>query len=256
MVEKIELVKAELAFHGIRVLESGQCFSFMEGEDQPVQSTCREKMHELKAEIAENKHGVRAFWDKMCKLLASSPQGMSTGGSPSTEKMFVASLKHMLRFGRRYKYFNKHSEIIKAALRKDVKGYTESTMSKVVDYKICIEWLDHLVRHGAWCCKLLVMFEQNRGTVTAQQMIPSGTMDMEGDEHDPLKERRWAWDDEDFDHSREHNTSVAPKSGFFFVETDPTQGVDSLYDLGDENDPYGNKHYYNFKSKVHRGIDS
>ncbi len=257
MANKIELVKSELAFHGIRVTEDGQCYSFMEGQDKPVKSNCIDKIKHLVYETEENKGGLKSFWIKTISMLSRPPFG-TTGGTSSTEKLFANSLKQLLRFARRYRAFRRDALVLQKALRNDVKVYTETVMSKVVDYAICVQWLDHLVRHGVFCCKLLAFFDSNRGhgTITAQQTMPYGTFDMEGDDADPLKERRWEWDDDEFkeDARYETNTDVGPKSGFFFVETTPTMGLEGLYDeLGGDNDPY--KHYYNFKSKVHRGVD-
>jgi hypothetical protein len=252
---KIELVKAELAFHGIRVMDDGLCLSYMEGQDQPVQSSVRDKIHHIKYEMEADKEGLRVFWGKMLKALYA-PSNTLVGGTPTTEKMFVAALKHMLRFSKKYNFFKKDTKIIQAALRKDVKRFNETTMSKVIDYKICIDWLDHLVHQGKYCADMLAFFEKHRHmmadaakhnvpVVADLQMMPSGVFDMEGDEHDPLKERRWLWDDEDAtnESSREgeFNTDVGPKSGMWHVEFDKTQGLDSLYDLGDENDPYKGK---------------
>lgn len=262
MANKIELVKSELAFHGIRVTDNGECFSFMEGQDEPVKSNCADKIKHLRYEIEQDKEGLKTFWNKLVGILSNTPSG-SAGGSVSTEKMYAASLKHMYRFANKYRHFQKDAKVIRAHLRLDVKRNNETTMGKVVDYKICVEWLDHIVRQNAYCCKLLSFFEKNRiliKQVNAQQMVPQGTFDMEGDESDPLKERRWEWDDDDFkDDTRPQNMEAVVgndpewlNEGFNWVDYSQEP---YLYG-DDENDPYGNTHYYNFKSKVHRGMDS
>jgi hypothetical protein len=254
MASKIDLVKAELSFHGIRVMDDGSCFSFMEGQDEPVKSSCRDKIQQLKYDLEVTKNGVRGFWEHAISTLRQ-PLTSFTGGSPSTEKMFVSSLKMALRLARKYRFFKKDIPVIKYALKKDIKRFTETNMSRFVDYVLCVQWSHYIVKQSAYCISLLSFFEKHRNMladaiknnvpVIAQQMVPSGTMDMEGDESDPLKERRWAWDDESedliSDREGKYLTDITPKNGFFFVQTDPTQGLDALYDKDGENDPYKGK---------------
>ena len=253
--KKIDMAKSELAFHGIRVTEDGQCYSFMEGQDKPSQSSCQEKIALLLREVEENKIIIKVFWKKICTLLLNKPVGL-VGGSQSTEKMFVASLKHLLRFSKRFKHFGKTSKIFKQALQTDSQRFNESVMSKVVDYKICIDWMNHIVQNGMFCVKLLKYFESNRQKqVVAQQMVPGGSLDLEEEE------RHWSWDEtqEDYEDSRKDYYNQTELSG----GNDPewlSQGFNwneyrnDPYTYGDEDDdPY--PHYYNFKSKVHKGID-
>jgi len=256
MAYKIELVKSELAFHGIRVTEDGHCYSFMEGEDDPTQSTVPEKISEIKYEIEENKRATIKFYMEVCKLLKQHQNGVA-GGTTVTESMFASALKNLFRFAKYYKYFGKTAEIFKEALSLDSNKFTESTMSQVIDYKICIDWMHHLVRNGSFVSNMLDLYQSNMSkNVTAQNQ-------MVGPTDYPIKERAWEWDKdrEDFEESEKNNRQQTRFLGGNdaewlsegFTWTDPQQ---EPFLFGDEeNDPYNGKHFYNFKSKIHRGVD-
>lgn len=264
MASKIELVRSELAFYGISVMNDGQCLSFIEGQDRPVKSTFQDKIQQLQYDIENHKEGVLSFWSKLIKVL-QTPQHTFAGGSPSTEKMYVAAMKQLLKFSRRYKHFRKYSRFIQWILRNDVKRFNETTMSKAIDFKICIDWLDHLVRRDTYCIQLISFFDKHRSMmqtaiekkipVIAQQLVPPGSMDMEGDEHDPFKERRWKWDENDF------KDDVRPQNMEAWVGNDPEWLNEGFYwytpetepfAYGDkDNDPYRNK----YKQTHNRGYD-
>jgi len=255
----LELLKSELAINGIIINDDGTCQSRITSTGVPESMSCEDKIKKIAIYVVENKKEFKHMWHFFCESLIECDAATS-GGSAVTEKMYISAVKKAYRFSKTFGYFKNARSLLLMRLNQDIKKSTESAMSRIVDYHICLNWLYRTIENDLYCVRLLKAWTKEIDrlqNVVAQQMTPSA-LDL------PMKERVWPWaeDDEDF-HQREKDirnqqryqlpeTYDEPdklEEGFFWREmrNDPY----SFWD--EESDPY--PHYYNYKSKVHRGLE-
>lgn len=255
-MEDIEIIKLELAINGISILTDGQCVVSSAESETPITISCEEKFQQLHHSIKINKLEFKRMWNLFSDSLEKCGNS-NVGGSPSTEKMYISSLKYAYKMTKKYRYFSSYKNKLKSHLNKDIKQCSESSMSTVIDYHLCMDWIYKDIKNDIYKINLFKAFSKLNQVKKAQQMTPSA-MDL------PMKERVWQWkeDEEDWDQRQKdirnqqryqlpetYNDPDSFEEGFYWREmrNDPY----SFWD--EENDPY--PHYYNYKSKVHRGLE-
>jgi hypothetical protein len=256
----LETLKSELAVNGISVESDGTCQVHDPNAEMPVSMKCEDKIAQLSESIRLTKREFKNMWVSFTETLARC-DGATVGGAATTEKMYVAALKRAYRLANSYHYFAPQRRLLNLRLNQDIKRCPENIMSRAVDYHICLDWLFRGIKNDSYRMYLLKEWIKKirmlRNTV-AQQMTPAGALDL------PMKERVWSFseDEEDFKNSdaekrhqqryqlpETYNDPDKFEEGFYWreIRNEPY----SFWD--EENDPY--PHYYNYKSKVHRGME-
>lgn len=182
-----ELVKRELAVYGILYKDEEMC-SVINGGDR-FNMTLPAEQATLQKSIASNKQLFSELWGELMEMLASPPMTISPGGE-STGRMFTEALKHMLRIA--VEHGNKRAKlVIRNQLKRDINCFSESFMTKIIDYKIGLDWVHHLVQSDRYRLRLLaaLVASHRPKEVTAIQG-PWANLDL------PMKERVWDYNEE------------------------------------------------------------
>lgn len=250
MAFDIDRLKSELAIHGIRVTGDGKCVSY-DGGTIPVTTDIRTKILQLEYEIQDHKRLYLKFLDNINDLIINARQG--AGGTLSTEKMFVSALKYLKRIP--FRLSREKERVWDYALRRDISSFDEHSMSRVIDHKICMDWLYRLILENRLCIRLLRIIGTPIVVQAQAQMTPAGGLDLPWDE----RVSPWLADKEDWDNRQKEVQSQFRYRGIggdLYPQSENWGEFGQLpYFWGDKDeDPY--KHYWNFGDNYkHTGVE-
>jgi hypothetical protein len=188
----LELLEKELSIHGIKVLPQG--FIEVEGMGKmPIQTA----ISAFKKK-ARNAYGiVSKLWTDLADTLESSVPS----NSPPTEgieNIFVYAVQGLKRAVALYPGLSDFERVDAALCRtlcSDTKSVSYKTMSKVIEYKLAIEWVGHIISRNLYIRSMLVQFYALRRkkpeTVAKGVHGPFSNLDL------PMKERVFEWSEID-----------------------------------------------------------
>lgn len=135
---------------------------------------------------------VESLWRGVCESIRASSPSLSSSPPEGIENIFVHSLQGLKRM--LYLYpglmdFENIEKCICDALCRDVKSFSYKTMSNIVEYKLAIEWITHLINKNLYIRALLVscQYPENK-TVEAKGVHgPFSNLDL------PWEERVFSW---------------------------------------------------------------
>lgn len=182
----IELLKKEMIVQGIIPLGkntyqwNGQNFSF----DQ------------LKKQIAssEKKHKTLLFrlWTELAEQVSKRESGESC---LLTCSIFVPAIQSLYALANSFPELQKNgvASSLKDALQQDSSSFSRLVMSKVVDFRLAIDWMHHLVRRDIYLRKLVSYYIQEmkkqQTAVAGASTGPWSNVDL------PMNERVVPWED-------------------------------------------------------------
>lgn len=243
-MEDIALLKSELAMYGIKV--DGDKSLIYRGNKE-MSMPVGDMLQHLKKEVATNKIMFYSLWDAMNDEFQSY-HFMPTASNESTQRMFIAAVKHLYNMSRQIRMIMKYARLMHIALSQDINVFNETFMSNIVDFSIGINWADNLVCSDMYRIKLLTCYIKEFG-ITAQTSKTAAYMDENTDINGVqgpwsnfdlnMKERVWSFseDAEDF----EDSTRKRQNSGRYDLpETynKPGEFEQGFYWREPRNDPY------------------
>lgn len=252
--QKNNSIITELAIHGISITDDGQCMSNMQGENKTIKMPIKSKIKEIDYEIDEFIEGLKGFWHKAC-LLLSKDTGINYRVSSVTQKLFIDSVKHLYKLSSKHEYLKQTDYLFKQVLNSDSVLFSEMTMSKFIDYRICIDYLNHLIE-DSYFCKHLLELVNPQDKLAQMQMSPYGIQSLpmservhEIDEIDEAEE-----DKENKDKRNQLRYTMGLNKEWLSRGFTWEEPRNHPFAWGDpDSDPY--PHYYNFKTKKHRSLD-
>jgi hypothetical protein len=146
-----EFLLSELAMYGIRLLEGGRCEVMLQKKEQ---TTLAEEYAALQQASKANKQFIKELWSELSELLSSAPIAHSPGSDP-TQRMFGNALVWLNTVASQFPQLHQVKLIIERQLKRDVATFSEAFMAKVIQYRLVIDWVDHLIRLDLYKCKLL-----------------------------------------------------------------------------------------------------
>lgn len=232
----LSLLKAELAIYGINVNDDGTC-SIAKGR-QRESSSIEQELIALQDAIKANKQFTRELWRELISLLSSTNSGIS--GNNITQKLFSSAILWLYDLSGKFKQLVKENMLLSLYVKKDISVFSEAFMSKVVQYRISIDWMDHIIRIGLYKIRLLKMFNKQKmsNTVVAQAGPWVGGLYL--DDAERVIDAR----DEDGNEDRIHDGKYAPRAPFdkenLLPETynDPNQFEAGFYLREIRGEPY------------------
>jgi len=175
----------ELAAHGIHVIDGksyhwkDEKFSF----DQIRMS--------LKSITKDNKKILLRLWGEVSEVL----QKKETGDSDEmSELLFVPAIKGLYVLSSQFKYLKENGvcESLKAALSSDSNSFSRLVMNKVIDFRLAIEWMHHLIRRNMY---LQYLIEYHRISLKSKNVEASGVSGPWSNLDLPMEERVFEWKD-------------------------------------------------------------
>lgn len=138
---------------------------------------------------------IAEYWMQACQEL-NGRQKQRTDAIEGIDNIFLHSLTGLRRLLHLYPTIDNHDFILlslRAALDSDINTFQYSTMSKIVEYKLGIEWLSHLLCKNLYVKNLIAHIDYgDRLQVEAKGVFgPYSNLDL------PMKERVFLWADID-----------------------------------------------------------
>jgi hypothetical protein len=179
-----EIVK-ELSHHGVSLKQGG----LVSIENRQIPHAHAVGLYKAKAKASYAIVGE--LWAGLCKEL-SAPQIGPSSPPEGIESVFVHSLQGLKRMLYLYPGLVNFESIEKCvcdALCRDINSFSYRTMSNVIEYKLSIEWVSHLIAKNLYVRALLVacQYPENK-TVEAKGVHgPYSNLDL------PMDERVFSW---------------------------------------------------------------
>jgi len=183
----LNLLKKELTFQGISISPKG--LIKMEKGEVPLNHAAAS--FKSKAKLAYNI--VQDLWNDLGRLLKNS-QPQRSKPPEGIENIFIHSLQGLKRMIRLYPgliYFEEIDNAICSALCSDVNHFSYITMSKVIEFKMAIEWVGHIISKNLYIKSLITIYDlkrKNKDVIIAKGVHgPYANLDM------PIQERCFSW---------------------------------------------------------------
>lgn len=183
-----EDIKSELLIHGFSVRDNG-IISF-EGKNLPI-SHC---LALLKLKLKQLYSIVDKLWTEVC-LLLSEDNIKRTEVPEGIDSVFIHSLqglKRMLYLYPGLSSFSSKEDVISKSLCKDLNSFSYRLMSKIIEYKLGIEWIGHLIAKNLYFTSMIMCMrfynkKENKKVVAKGVHGPYSNLDI------PMQERVFSW---------------------------------------------------------------
>lgn len=223
-----ELAKSELAMYGV-LLEGDKCVVIENGERSTVPAD--EEYHRLASAVDEKKALLKELWVEVVRN-CMSPTAAINAGSDRTGRMFIDAIKHLYTLSVKRKM--PAQQYFKRLLARDINSFSESFMSKIVDLKIGIDWVTHLVYADKYRMRILrALAKVHPNEKEASVSGPWANLDL------PMQERVWSYHDEgenlegrDLENQKQQRYQL-PDS-----YNDPYDFEEGFYYREERNEPY------------------
>jgi len=190
----LELLEKELSIHGVSILKGGVVEVSGKG-GFPVRDAIY--LFKNKSKVAYKL--VCKLWadlsstlEEVCEKKSHPPEGV--------ENIFVYSLQDLKRMLHLYPSmpdFNRIEKTISSALSKDINSFSYRIMSKVIEFKLAIDWVSHILKRNTYICSLIgytySLKRQSKQTNAAGVGGPFSNLDL------PMAERVYEWSEIDED---------------------------------------------------------
>lgn len=144
-----ELLVKELKFFGVTLLNNRECRIYFD-KNKPTTQGIIKTIRQLNASINKRKKLLSNLWEDICIVL-DQKEGSHDLIDYGMEKLFLNSLKDLSKFLLCFSDCEKSSykKAIDLSLSKDILMFSKDQISKLIDYKISVDWIHRVI------CKLL-----------------------------------------------------------------------------------------------------
>jgi len=180
------VLERELAIHQIRLLSRNAC----ECDGSQMSINACVKKH--KDASRNNIKIILKLWNELKDILKEENGG---GTCSELREMFIPAIKNLYASSLKFSKLKELgiSDCLKNAVDRDSDSFSGLTMGKVIDFKLSIDWMDHLIRRDIYICALLKRFREaarSKPVVVARGVMgPWSNVDL------PILERVFEWDD-------------------------------------------------------------
>lgn len=181
----IDLLERELKVNGIECLDRNNVV--YHGTTMPMRKCCGLLLKSSRG----NKKVILKLWEDLSRELDNK----NTGSSCSmTSLLFIPAVKLLYKLSQKFDLLKSNGTVdsLKRAVDCDVLSYSGKVMSNVVEYRLAIEWVNHLIRKDLYSHALLKKYCElcSRSIVVARGVAgPWSRADL------PMLERVFEWDD-------------------------------------------------------------
>lgn len=144
----LDILTKELKVHGIEPQSDGRCT--VEGKSNTMHG-CLKMLYER---IDENKKLIIELW----KSLQAETGNRSEGADDSEYvSLFISAVESLYDLSLRFSELKEIgvTDSLKSLLNSDSRSFSNITMSRIVDFRLAIEWLDYLLRRDSYLCAML-----------------------------------------------------------------------------------------------------
>lgn len=131
------------------------------------------------------------IWNEVKDLLLNR-SCRETVPSSGIDSIFIFAMQDLKRFLYLYPSLNNFNDILSClqnALDADINTFSHECMSKIIEYKLAIEWLSHLVAKNLYIKSLLIAYKhaEPRKVIAKGVHGPYSNLDL------PMQERVFSW---------------------------------------------------------------
>lgn len=182
----LDLLKKELAIHGIIV--NGANLKTTKGV-LPIGHAIA--LHKAKAKVAFSL--TEKLWNEVSEIL-KEPSPKNGKSAEGIDNIFIHSLQGLKRMVYLFPGLTNFAQVEDSlcwALSRDINEFSYRTMSKIIEYKLAIEWVSHIVAKNLYIKALITRYAKfliNRDVTIAKGVHgPFTNLDL------PMQERVFDW---------------------------------------------------------------
>jgi hypothetical protein len=224
-----ELIRKELAMYGMLVDDDGTCTVFVDGKKTKV--PVDDQIKKIEDSIRSHASLAKELWNELKQLFHNKPIAI-VAGNDATKRMFTEAIKHLNRV---LLEMRMDRSAVKQQLQRDIDTFPEGYMRKVVDYKLSIDWVHHLMLSDKYRISLLKALRKAGESPKEVKAIlgPWGGLDL------PMQERVWEYKDEG-ESLKGHEQEKQKQERYQLPDTynDPYEFEEGFYYRELRNEPY------------------
>lgn len=145
-------ISKELSAHGINLLEGGKVSCSFSKE--PI--SIKEANKKYVERSLKNRKFILELWKDLIESLSQKNENKSET-YPYITRIFIDAVQSLYDLAINFSYL-KEQKIVDAlsmALDSDSSSYSSTTMNKVIDLRLCIEWVNHKINNDIYIANLL-----------------------------------------------------------------------------------------------------
>jgi len=152
-----EILKKELDYYGVRLLEHGKCQIHNDTESPKIQGVIK-TARQISKSINKKIEIFSSLWKELVEILNREDAPDKKIIDERIIKLFIFSLKDLSKFLLCFEELDgSEFEIaISNSLNKDIKFFSKEQIYSVSDYKISIDWAHRLISRLIYIRKLLI----------------------------------------------------------------------------------------------------
>ncbi len=183
----IDILLKELISKNIRFERSDVCI--IDNKKMSVDNAIKLKKRTVKSD----QKLLKSLWAQVSKVLKEYSPEQDKYNS-DLNNLFVYSINSLYTDSLKHEFLKTEniSDSLFEFLQKDILCYSEQIMERVIEYKISIDWVEHLIRSNLYVIALLNKYKLHikNNVVTARGVSgPWSNLDL------PMEERVFKWDD-------------------------------------------------------------
>jgi len=180
-----EIIEQELIIQGIRPLGD----KLYHWRDQKI--SLKQLDDSLSFLISKNKKTQLTLWIELSEVIKKRETGDS---DKDMSKMFIPALKGLYLLSCNFDSLRENGicDVLKAATLSDVNDFSRLVMNRVIEFRLSIDWLHHLIRSDMYLRFLLKAYNKSRlneYVVAGGVSGPWANLDL------PMQERVFKWDE-------------------------------------------------------------
>lgn len=152
-----EILKKELDYYGINLLEHGKCQIYRDSQSPKVQGIIKTS-RQINASISKKKKVFLSLWEELSEILDRRDSFIPQPIDDKMIKLFIFSLKDLSKFLLCFEELDgsKFEVAVTDALNKDIKYFSKDQVYESSNYKITIDWVHRLISRLYYIKKLLI----------------------------------------------------------------------------------------------------
>jgi len=150
------ILNKELEYYGIHLIDNTKCECIMENGEKVTQGVIK-TIRMIKKSVNKHRRILASLWDNACDSLSVINLTEEQFHDENMKKLFIFTLKDMSKFLLMFDELQGSflSNCVEQSLNRDINSFSSEQISKIIDYKISIDWIHRTIQRLLYICNLL-----------------------------------------------------------------------------------------------------
>lgn len=181
----------EMNIQGIKIVPENNKV-LISDKEEPISP--EQAIREFAVKAERNKSFILRLWFHATRMFNDRSE-TSISEQSALRNLFVSSVKGLYHLSLCFDKLHEVgvTDIFYKIINDDPSYYSENVMNKIIDCRLAIDWVDHIIRRNEYLCQLIrayILVNRQQKTLTARGVDgPFSRLDL------PMEERVFKWDE-------------------------------------------------------------